>query len=330
MSATTPFDSIRWFMGVIEDVNDPLKTNRVRVRAVNFHTPDRSALPTSGLPWASVMNSSMKMSAPVMNQGDWVVGFFLDGKFSQQPVIIGMLDGIPIDKIPQQGYYDPSGTYPKELNKPTTSSVARGDTASPSNPSNYVKGSVTTGVPTASGGSWSEPAPSYAPKYPNDHVLHTNADNILEFDDTPGSERVHIFHHSGSLVEFRPDGSVVTRVIGTDYSITSAGKNVAVSGDYNVTVSGNINMLAGGTLTLAAKTINLAASSGIVLSGQNVSMAGSTVAITGSSSASINSGGTMVIDGSNVKIADGGATNAPTLPSPSAPDVSPISKYQPS
>lgn len=321
------FGSLQWFIGVVEDVKDPLGANRVRARAVNFHSPDRTILPVSDLPWATFMSTGM--SAPLVNNGDWVVGFFLDGDFAQQPMIFGKIDGIPTTKNSQQGFSDPAGVYPKEINKPTTSPMARGDLSSPYNPINYIKGSVTKSVPNADGSTWSEPSPSYAPVYPNDHVMQSDSVNAIELDDTPGSERVHIFHHAGSLVEFRPDGSIVNRVIGTDYSIVSNGKNLAIHGNYNVTVDGDVNFLSSGNMSFGAKNINFAASDTINMTAKNeISEYAQTVLLTGEQMMSTSSGGVVASDGSSMEIQSGSSQPATQGNIPSAPKIGAVPKYR--
>lgn len=262
-----PFSKCIWFLGVVEDVNDPLKVNRVRVRCIGHHTDDRGALPTSSLPWASFMHSSMQMSAPMCLPGTWVMGFFLDSEYKQQPIILGMIDGIPTQKDPNSGFSDPSNVYPKVLNKPTNSPLARGD-LSADNPITYSKGTVTSGV-QAGTGSWSEPATPYAATYPNNHVIETDAGNIIEMDDTPGAERVNIFHKSGSFTEFHTDGSVVHRALNGRYSIIMDGENVAVTGDCNFTCTGDMNFLASGDVTIGGKSITLSASEQVDIGGQN-------------------------------------------------------------
>ena len=49
-------DGFAWFVGVVEDRNDPEQLGRVRVRCLGWHTEDLSALPTAELPWAHVMH----------------------------------------------------------------------------------------------------------------------------------------------------------------------------------------------------------------------------------------------------------------------------------
>lgn len=87
-----------WWVGVVEDVKDPLASGRARIRIFGWHTMDKSALPTEDLPWAQPMypvNSpktfSKLSSAP---NPDWVVGFFMDGESGQSPVMMGVLPAI--------------------------------------------------------------------------------------------------------------------------------------------------------------------------------------------------------------------------------------------
>ena len=47
-------DNVRWFIGIIVDVNDPLKLDRVKVRVWGIHTSDTVAISNNDLPWASV------------------------------------------------------------------------------------------------------------------------------------------------------------------------------------------------------------------------------------------------------------------------------------
>ena len=62
-------------------------------------------------------------------------------------------------------------------------------------------------------GSIIEPASKYKAKYPYNSTMTTRSGHLLEFDDTPGSERVQIFHKSGSYIEILPDGTIVTKSV---------------------------------------------------------------------------------------------------------------------
>ena len=62
-------------------------------------------------------------------------------------------------------------------------------------------------------GSIIEPASKYKAKYPYNSTMTTRSGHLLEFDDTPGSERIQIFHKSGSYIEILPDGTIVTKSV---------------------------------------------------------------------------------------------------------------------
>jgi len=107
------FESLIWFMGFVEDNADPLN-GRVRVRAFGFHPPysDGTVL-TEDLPWAHVVRDSKFSSIPDL--GDLVIGFFLDGRDAQHPVVIGTINSAKFSapsSVP--GYnpesYNPDGT----------------------------------------------------------------------------------------------------------------------------------------------------------------------------------------------------------------------------
>jgi len=119
-------DHNRWFVGLVIDVNDPLKLDRVKVRIQGIHTHDTTLIPNEDLPWAQVAipvteggssgigaNSSIKPRAQVF-------GFFLDGKNSQMPLVIGSIPKI-------ESYANQSGdaiqTLPSPNNKSGTGNI---------------------------------------------------------------------------------------------------------------------------------------------------------------------------------------------------------------
>ena len=115
-----------WFVGVVEDINDPVKVSRVRVRMLSLHTEDKALLPTENLPWATVMMpttsasvSGIGFSPSALVRGSWVVGFFLDGEEANQPLVMGTWHGIAETSAnPEEGFNDPTGKYPSYVNKP--------------------------------------------------------------------------------------------------------------------------------------------------------------------------------------------------------------------
>lgn len=90
-------DSIRWFIGTVVDINDPMKLDRVKVRVYGIHTSDTVSIPTDDLPWASVNipvteggSSGIGANSQIKNRAQ-VFGIFLDGKDSQCPLVLGSI-----------------------------------------------------------------------------------------------------------------------------------------------------------------------------------------------------------------------------------------------
>ena len=83
-----------WFTGKVEDINDPKKLNRVKVRCFGFYDDD---IAVADLPWATVMmpvtSASVKGNGGNhhLEVGSWVVGFFRDGPSAQDPMVMGSI-----------------------------------------------------------------------------------------------------------------------------------------------------------------------------------------------------------------------------------------------
>lgn len=88
-------DSYRWFVGTVEDVDDPVRLGRVRVRVRGLHSPSQADVDTSELPWAQVSLPTTEGGVSGIGRstgllpGAHVFGFFLDGEGSQLPVVTG-------------------------------------------------------------------------------------------------------------------------------------------------------------------------------------------------------------------------------------------------
>jgi hypothetical protein len=98
--------------------------------------------------------------------------------------------------------------------------------------------------------SWSEPEqrggkPS---SYPSNHVTRTPSGHAFEVDDTAGCERIHEYHSAGTFYEVQPDGSRITKVVGSDYEIVIKDKDLFVYGDCNITIRGNARVRVDGDL----------------------------------------------------------------------------------
>jgi hypothetical protein len=176
----------------------------------------------------------------------------------------------------QKGFTDPTATYPTKdySGKPDTNKLATGE----------VQGTIIQkknqdrmiGAKLPGGDSWNQPESPYKAEYPYNKVTQTESGHIIEIDDTPGAERLHVYHKSGTFIEIDANGSIVKRSVGSSYEIIDrngkiaiAGRadisingacniyvgndaNIEVEGDTNITCHNDITAQAGGTLNLSA------------------------------------------------------------------------------
>lgn len=249
------FNNQTFYRGVIEDNNDPLKLNRVRVRIFGVHPDDTEKVPVTSLPWAEVLGSTMfglssgiGISA-VPNQGTYVWVFF-EGDSHNQPIVFGSCFGMSKQKE-TGAFTDPSGVFPVQnrLSEPDTNRLARVEVLSKTAVGVKVS-KRTTGIPTAEGKTWDELAPAnHKSEYPNNTVIETKTGHVIEIDDTLGNERIHIYHRTGSYMEIFPDGSMVTKIVGNDYKIFDKNRSTLVKEDDSRTVYGSDEELISGNQT---------------------------------------------------------------------------------
>ena len=241
-----------WFFGVVEDINDPLNIGRVRVRCHGWHSEDTTALTTFDLPWAQVMMPITSASAGGLGRsptglltGSSVVGFFMDGTRAQTPMIMGSFHGVPETPDTPDLAYDRWEHDAISINKHITNiknieTAARYKvvTAHDKPESDYDRFV------------WSEPEQrgGNASSYPSNHVTRTPSGHAFEVDDTSGCERIHEYHSAGTFYEVQPDGSRITKVVGSDYEIVIKDKDLFVYGDCNITIRGNARLRVDGDL----------------------------------------------------------------------------------
>ena len=266
-------DGFQWFVGVVEDRQDPKKVGRVRVRCLGYHSENISDLPTDRLPWAHPMNpvtsatvSGVGQTPLGMVEGTWVVGFFQDGADAQQPIIIGTLPGVPSSlptKGAGKGFQDRlNANYPKytetDMNRlavndsdnphpslsirqaDRTTNIGRADF----NPIDIGRANAPAArsLPGDDGTNFNEPETTYKTQYPHNHVYESEAGHIVEFDDTPNSERIHERHSTGTGYEINEFGDKVQRVKRDNYEIISNDHFAHIKGTHNTTVDGGVRV----------------------------------------------------------------------------------------
>ena len=283
-------DGFVWFTGVVEDRNDPDKLGRVRVRCLGYHTSNISDIPTEDLPWAHVMHpvtdpsmQGMGNTPSFLVEGTWVVGFFMDSREKQQPMIMGSLPGVPQESgqsktfggAQADGFSDPNGKYPQspndlsghDIKESDTNRLARNDVGKQhkvleTKDAEFDEGASPKGrtkdVTTSIGDEWGELATSeitlklssrYKSVYPKNHVFESESGHIKEFDDTENSERIHEYHTSGTFYEVDADGTKSIRVVGDKFEVVVGSEYVNVKGSVNLTVDGDVNTYVQGNMT---------------------------------------------------------------------------------
>ena len=269
-----------WFVGVVEDRSDPKTLGRLRVRCLGYHDEDLLQLPTSDLPWAHVMSPITSATVSGLGQsplgaveGTWVVGFFQDGADAQMPIIIGTLPGVPSElptkisssggKFPGKGFQDYlNANYPKYKDETDVNRLAVNDLNLPHSTLTIREADRTTNmgradfdevqafmpdldnqtIPGDDGTSFNEPTIPYDAEYPYNHVYESEGGHIREMDDTPGKERIHERHTSGTGYEVSPDGTRVARVKSDNYELTAGDDYAHIKGNQSTTVDGGVRL----------------------------------------------------------------------------------------
>jgi len=324
-----------WFTGVIEDRNDPLFQNRVRVRIHGSHTWDKQKIATPDLPWSQVL---MPVTTPSLSglgtshhglvEGSSVMGFYRDSEQMQDAVVIGSFTGVGVDyhridetidskgnrtftevkRSADEGFNDPrlssssdyngkpDGPNPKHINRNygltlglDNSPRRSGETSGESYPkteyllsssvnvlarnyddktypvinlvngegkqesSSSLLGTLRTVGAFILGLDSGTPIRHINPKYPFNHVHETESGHVLELDDTPDFERIHLYHRTGTRVEIDKDGSYVEKVVKDKYSVVLGDDTVTISGDVTVNITGDADISVGGETNITSK-----------------------------------------------------------------------------
>lgn len=200
-------------------------------------------------------------------------------------------NGIPVDREKNLvvGFSDPNMKYPlrQYIGEPDTNRLARGKIVGTI--VEFKDEKVVRGVKTGGGKTWSQPAIPYNAQYPYNKVTETESGHIMEFDDTPENERIHLYHRKGTYLEIDANGTQVNRIVGDGYEIIERNGYIFIAGSANVTIGGQCNVL-------------IQSDANIDITGDTkINMAGS-AAFNVASDMSLNVGGELKIHAANVKI----------------------------
>jgi hypothetical protein len=231
-----------WFLGVVEDTNDPKKLNRVKVRCFGYHTDDKTEVKTEDLPFATVMMPSTSPSVEGIGQnhqllsGSWVVGFFRDGPSAQDPIILGSIMSFTEETIDtslgfQGTYGNKSGTsdVPTEVDDLNANQVTKtvgGHLVELDNTVGLERINIKHGTNTStlnidqdgitilkSTGIGDEP---------KTHTLTLN----------PSTNTINLLHHSGTTINISDEGTVS---IDASNDIVNIDGNTTITGTLHVT-----------------------------------------------------------------------------------------------
>lgn len=269
-----------WWFGIIEDVNDPLQLGRVKVRVYHFYSLNSDTLPTTDLPWAHVIMPSTSASyqgkgwSPTFMRVDSTVfGFFVDGVEGQMPIVLGTYPGIP---QPNAEFVDSNNLT---IDGHDVSQLARGTNKLATTKDALLDPDM-------------EPASSftYKAQYPFNKVFESERGHVVEMDDTPGGERIHVYHNGGSYMEMST-GMRVDKTNGTQIDIASQARYIKSAGDIIILSDGATTIYSEGAITMSSKK-QISLSAPLI----NINATGA-VSITGGATVSISSTGATTISG---------------------------------
>ena len=233
-------DGFVWWIGVVEDINDPLTLGRCKVRCFGYHPAKATSLvPTEDLPWALTihpLNTPNLYASPKV--GEWVFGFFLDSMSAQEPAILGYLPAIP------QAASEYFGTAPN-----LTRNFARVNTAN--NSANTI--------------CWE---------------IGNNIVEVVTQSSTEANGHILIQHKTGAKINIDSDGKISIYTPTNDISIEATNgdinlnaKNINLTASESITTTSTLattvvagglaSITAGGAATITAGGVFSAASGGL-------------------------------------------------------------------
>lgn len=97
----------------------------------------------------------------------------------------------------------------------------------------------------ANGRSWQEPPYKSGAIYPFNKVYESESGHIIEIDDTPGAERINVYHRSGSFFEITEAGDVNQKSVRDTFQSTVKNTFSHIDGESNTTVDKGFSLYVG-------------------------------------------------------------------------------------
>jgi len=238
------FNNLVWFVGVVEDSADLTNAGRVRVRAFGVHPPKGEALPTNHLPWATVLDGTYGVAQVVPKVGDWVFGFFVDGREAQHPMVMGRIPGMNLSwpmgsgNAGEDGYIPPESLH--EFGAPPLHRYVSGED-SEFGQAILQRAFQRSGIDTAGDTTFDEP-PIMTPERNLDNrvIKSKNGDNFLVLCDPVENEAgdfILMSHSSGSVFQIDPNGTIFVKSFGDTYNSTEGLEFNNVQGSQHTNIS---------------------------------------------------------------------------------------------
>ena len=218
------------YFGKVENINDPLKLGRVKVRVHGKHDNrkgDAYNIDKKDLPWSTVMMpGNTPAKSGIGSSVNLLVGTLVCGVF----------------KDPEQQEFIVIGTLPTKTDSVEDNNVRVRAEADPN--ADEPIGTL-------------QPSSGYQPVYPYNNVMETESGHVKEYDDTPSYERIMERHKSGTQYEIVANGSKTERIVRDNYQLVVGHDTLEVYGNVKIIVSGqadiavakDVNVAVGGNLT---------------------------------------------------------------------------------
>lgn len=152
----------------------------------------------------------------------------------------GVYDSIPPDGIPWAFYADPlmggvgitGGFFIPDVGAEVWCFFENED---------HMRPVFFAGAPHALGRS-DEKASEEGSVYPYNRVFKTKQGHMIEFDDTDGNARIHVFHRTGTEFIMHDNGDIVENVVGDAYRNVKGKVVDTIEGTYDIIVTGDMTV----------------------------------------------------------------------------------------